>query len=381
MVPTDSPVRELFSKAFGAQPRVIGRAPGRVEVLGNHTDYNEGFVLSAAIDRYLHVAVAPSDDFRFVSALFPETVIAKDAAPQKDSRWVNYSLGVYSMLKQNGRQVRPFSIAIQSDIPMGAGLSSSAALEVATGLALSRLYGFDVPAEEMARICQKAEHEYAGAKCGLLDQFSVLFGKKDHLLFTDFRTLRHELVPIAAEATLAITPSGITHSLGESAYNDRRRECFEAAAYFAKVNPALKTLRDVSWNELMAAEGAFDATEFRRARHIVGEDERVVRGAGLLRAHDLAGFGKLLYESHESSRTNFENSCSELDLLVDITKTIEGVFGARLSGGGFGGATLTLLDIAAREVFANALCEAFEKQCGRKTTVHIARIADGACVV
>jgi len=381
MAPSDSPVRELFSKAFGAQPRVIGRAPGRVEVLGNHTDYNEGFVLSAAIDRYLHVAVAPSDDFRFVSALFPETVIAQDAAPQKDSRWVNYMLGVYAMLQQKRWPVRPFSMAVQSDIPMGAGLSSSAALEVATGLALSRLYGFDVPAEEMARICQKAEHEYAGAKCGLLDQFSVLFGKKDHLLFTDFRTLEHELLPIAAEVTLAITPSGITHSLGESAYNDRRRECFEAAAWFSKGNPAMKTLRDVSWNELMAAEGAFGATAFRRARHIVGEDERVVRGKGLLRAGDLPGFGKLLYESHESSRKYFENSCSELDLLVDIVKTIDGVYGARLSGGGFGGATLTLLDSSACEPFADALCETFEKQCGRKTTVHIARIANGACAL
>jgi galactokinase len=377
-------VANLFSRAFHHAPSVISRSPARVEVLGNHTDYNEGYVLSAAIDRYLHVAVSKGkegDPLRFASSMFDGIVSVIDAKPQKQHAWVNYSLGVWAVLKEKGYPVGPANFAIHSEIPMGAGLSSSAALEVATGLALATLFGFSVPPEEMARICQRAEHEFAGAKCGLLDQFSVLFGKKDHLLFIDFRTLEHQTVPFGSSVALAITPSGVAHALVSSAYNDRRRECFDAAAFFAKSNAAIKTLRDVSWQELLAAEGRFDATSFKRAKHVVGENDRVQKGVGLLRQGKIADFGGLLFESHESSRVNFENSCKELDVLVAIARSIEGTYGSRLSGGGFGGATLSVIPRMQGNAFAGAMVEGYARQTGKSTTVHFAAIADGATVV
>jgi galactokinase len=378
-------VKNCYLNAFGTERVAFSRAPGRVEVLGNHTDYNEGFTLSCAIDKEVHVAAGKSskpDTFELTSTHFSQVVKIKEIVPQRENSWVNYPLGVYKVLKDMGYPVGAFKIAIDSTVPLGAGLSSSAALEVAVGLALSSLFEFTIESADLAKVCQKAENSFVGANCGLLDQFSSIFGKQNQVLFIEYRNLEHETVPIAdPELTLAVTISGVSHSLVASAYNDRRKECFGAAEYFHSIDPSIKTLRDVTMAQLLAAKGKLDPLFLKRAMHPVGEDERVKKGIALLKQGDMKAFGRLLYESHESSKVNFENSCKELDILVDIAKTVQGVYGSRLTGGGFGGATLTLLHNDARERFEETIMKEYAQQTGRQAIVHFATIAEGACLV
>lgn len=378
-------VTKHYVSTFGKTPSIISRAPGRVEVLGNHTDYNEGVVLSAAIDREVWIAIAKNgtDTCNLSSTHFPETVSLKEIVPQKDKNsWVNYPVGVYKILQDRGYAVTPFNIAIHSSVPLGAGVSSSAALEVGTAIALCALFNIAVDPTELAKICQEAENSFVGANCGLLDQFSSMFGKAGHLLYIDFRSLAHETIPLAgSDVTVAITLSGVTHALVAGEYNSRRRECSEAAKFFAAIDPNVKALRDVTMQQLLAAKGKLDPQYFKRAMHVVGEDERVVEGMDLLKKGSLANFGRLLYQSHDSSTNNFENSCIELDILVSIAKTIDGVYGARLTGGGFGGAMLTMLKTEAQEKFRETVVREYKKQTGRETVVHFAKIADGAKII
>lgn len=378
------PVMHAFEDGFGTSPSVIARAPGRVEILGNHTDYNEGYVLSAAIDRYVVVAVGRSDDAsvcKGISTQFDQIVTVNDPVPQSEHKWINYPLGVWAMLKEAGYPVAPFHIAVHGTIPMGAGLSSSAALEAATGMALCELFGISIDRAELAKICQKAEHEFCGTKCGLLDQYSVLFGKDDHVLFTDFRNLTYKTIPLPRhDLVLAITPSGVTHSLSDSAYNDRRSQCFSVAEYFAEKNSSVRALRDVSSKMLESNKDHLDSEAYRRAKHVVTEDERVLTGISLLESGDILQFGRLLFDSHESSRLNFENSCPELDTLVELAKA-QGVFGSRLTGGGFGGATVSLLDESQVGHFSEQIPQEYQKETGLSTSVHRARIAQGASVL
>ena len=385
MTASNESVLQCFTSAFGGGHAVCARAPGRVEVLGNHTDYNEGYTLSCAIDKEVLVAASTSegsDGFELASTHFPQAVKLKTVEPQRENAWVNYPLGVYEVLKDRGYPVGPFKIAIDSSVPLGAGLSSSAALEVATGLALSALFKFSIAPAELAEVCQKAENSFVGANCGLLDQFSSIFGKKNHLLFIEYRHLEHDTIPIPdPDLALAVTISGVSHSLVASAYNDRRKECFGAADYFHTIDPNKKTLRDVSMADLKAAQGKLDPLFLKRAMHPVGEDERVKKGMGLLKSGDMKTFGRLLYESHESSRVNFENSCKELDILVDIARTVPGVYGSRLTGGGFGGATLTLLPKDACSRFEEIITAEYASRTGRQAIVHCATIADGACIL
>ena len=380
MSATVGSVRDCYTEALGGVPEVFARAPGRVEVLGNHTDYNEGYTLSCAIDKEVFVAVGKNDSADVFE--FSSTIQLKIVEPQQENSWVNYPLGVYTMLREQGYPVGPFKIAIDSSIPAGAGLSSSAALEVATGLALSKLFGFPIGPSELAKVCQKAEHSFVGAKCGLLDQYSSIFGRKSHVLFIEYRGLEHETVPIVdSDVALAVTISGVSHTLVASAYNERRKECFGAADFFHALNPQKRALRDVSMEDLMAAQGKLDPLFLKRAMHPVGEDERVKKGVTLLKKGDMKTFGKLLYESHESSRVNFENSCRELDLLVDIARKIPGVYGSRLTGGGFGGATLTFLQNGARRLFEKTIMTEYNRQTGREAVIHFASVADGAQVI
>lgn len=385
MNPQDK-VISFFEKSFNTKPQSIARAPGRVEVLGNHTDYNEGFVLSFALNKEIYAAIAKSDssNIELCSTTFPTKVTIDTNGiniPSQNS-WINYVVGVYKVLLEKGYDVKPFKIAIDGNIPLGSGLSSSAALEVSTALALCNVFNLSIPLPELAKICQRAENIHVGTKCGLLDQFSSLFGKKNSCLFIDFRTLEHDTISIPdPELCIAVTISGASHSLVESAYNDRRRECFTVAEHFSKKLSQHKTLRDISMSELLQEEKFLDPICFKRAKHVVGEDERVKKGFELLKKGSLVDFGKLLYESHESSKNNFENSCPELDILVDITSKIDGVYGSRLTGGGFGGATLTLLPKKCKDMFETTILKQYKEKSGKTAIVHFAEIADGASVI
>lgn len=375
-----------FNDKYGREPAIVAYAPGRVEILGNHTDYNEGHVLSTATNFGTYFAVAPRDDGKVrltAGDVMDESLFeAASPVPSKDRMWANYVKGVLAGL--NG--IRPAAHGCDAmflgDIPLGAGLSSSAALEVSAGLAFARLYGIEVDKMELARIGQRAEHEYAGVKCGLLDQVSSLYGKKDHLVHSDFRTYNIGHVPISGDICFLMCNSNVRHALVDGAYNERREHCERAAEFFAKVlDHPVSALRDVSWEEWMEHHDKMDALTARRAAHPIGENERVRAGVEMLGAGNLEGFGRLMFESHESSRRYFENSCEELDTLVAGAQAVPGVLGARLSGGGFGGSVVVLAWKRDVDAVSTALRNIYANKYGARCDTRIVNCSDGAAVV
>ncbi len=356
-------------------PLISAYAPGRVELLGNHTDYNAGVVLGAAIDRGLTVRGGSRDDQRI--AITSETmgaleVDARGLQPNSNHRWANYVLGVASELRAPGLTTTGFSLEITGDLPAGAGLSSSAALELATALFLLKLAQRTLPRLEIAKACQRAEHRYAGVQSGLLDQVTSLFGKKDHAVFFDCRTEEVRTVSFPAGLALVIADSGKRRELTSGVYNRRREETHAAARALG-----VPALRDMTLHDL---EARSDLPELlrRRARHIVSENERVLRALDFLAAGNSEAFGQLLNESHQSSRENFENSTPELDRLVAIARSLPGVLGARLTGAGFGGAAIVLVERARAGEVARKISRRYEKQTGFCAAPIVTRIAEGA---
>ena len=350
------------------------RAPGRVELLGNHTDYNEGVVLGAAINRAICVSGTRLDgSIRITSDAFGE--VKADAAelrPQQANRWANYILGVTSEMRQLGVPILGFNGEVYSDLPIGSGLSSSAALEVATALFLLKLFPFELPRLEIAKACQRAENRYVGVQSGLLDQVISLFGRSEHAVFFDCRTEEIRTVPFPSSLALIIADSGKPRELASGEYNVRRIETQDAARAFD-----VRVLRDLESAELDEHEEIPELLR-RRARHVVEENERVWRAVELLEAGDGCGFGELMNASHESSRRNFENSAPELDLLVSIAQRLPGVLGARLTGAGFGGATVTLCEKNVARAVAQQVATDYTIQTGSEPQVFVCEIADGA---
>lgn len=371
---------------FGKDPTVVAYAPGRIEVLGNHTDYNEGFVLSAAIDCGTFFACAKADTprTRLVAGDLMKEVdfCTREPLPSERDTWSNYVKGTIAGLGELAAFTRGLDAMFLGNIPLGSGLSSSAALEMCTALAVSKLYGIPCDAIRMAKIGQAAEHQYAGCKCGLLDQISSLFGKEGALVKTDFRYLQVETIPMGDDVCFLMCNTHAKHALVDGEYNVRRQACEDAAAYFAKVLPhPVAALRDVSVAEWEAHKGGLPEVTAKRALHPIGENERVLKGAELLEQGDLAGFGKLMFESHESSRVLFENSCPELDTVVELSRQIPGVLGARLSGGGFGGSVVVLVEPRDAETAAAALANAYAGKYGKPCDVRRIRPSDGASIV
>ena len=354
-------------------------APGRVELLGNHTDYNEGYVLSAAIDRGVDMRGEATGSGRVVlrSATLDKTFEGDIAqlVPSKDhaTEWTNYPLGVVDVFVKNGLPVSGFSAEIKSNLPLGAGLSSSAALEVATAMLLQKIFGFQVDRLQMAKMCRRAENEFVGVNCGLLDQASSTFGKAGHAIFLDCRNETVDNTPFPSGVELLITQCGVPHRLAGGEYNERRLQCFDAAERLGA-----KALRDVTSAQLEAARESLPVQSYKRAAHVVGENERVLAGIGFLRNGDVCAFGQLMFASHESSRVNFENSTPELDLLVEIARGEPGVLGSRLTGGGFGGATVTLLERDKAGAIAAAIAAKYHAKTGFTAHTHLCEIADGA---
>lgn len=358
-----------FKATYGKEPQVVSYAPGRIEVLGNHTDYNEGYVFSTAINYGTFFAIAPNElGKNRVTAgdLMHEVVFPLEGAtPVTKDTWANYVIGTVAGLSKIKPQTTGFDGMFLGNVPMGFGLSSSAALEMCTAKAVCALY--DIPADSvtLAKVGQAAEHDYAGCSCGLLDQISSLCGAFGMLVKTDFRTLKVETVDMGPDVCFLMCNPHAKHALVDGQYNSRRKACEEAAAYFAKVLPhPVAALRDVSMAEWETHKAGLDPIVANRAAHPIGEDERVLKGAQLLAEGNLAAFGALLYDSHESSRLMFENSCKELDEVVEITKSVPGVLGARLSGGGFGGSVVVLVNTRDAETAAQAIASAYAKKTG-----------------
>ena len=340
-------IRSIHSSRFSA-PIVATYAPGRVEVLGNHVDYNDGVVLSAAIDRGICCCLSPSGSpgVRVYAADLDRETTFDPADPSplpSDLRWANYVKGVFHYLAEKGVRTAGVDCTFSGTIPQGAGLSSSAALEVAVAFAVLAFAGVELDPKQIARLCQRAEQRFAGCNCGLLDQFSSIFGMEHGLIRSDFRSLDVEPVALPEDALFLTINPRVEHALAESPYNARRESCERAARELdALLDRSVVALRDVSWDEFVALRDRLSPEPARRAAHVVGEIDRVERGVALLAEGRLEAFGRLLFESHESSRVHFENSCPELDVVVEAARTA-GALGARLSGGGWGGSAVALV--------------------------------------
>ena len=352
-------------------------APGRVELLGNHTDYNQGVVLAAAIDRGLTVnGTSREDALISLRASAPNArveVRLNDVRPQSEQRWANYPLGVVQQLMRGGHAIGGFDAEVSGDVPAGAGLSSSAALEVATAGFLIKLYGLAIEPLEVAKLCQRAENEFVGVQSGLLDQATSVFGRADHLVFMDFQTHEIRTIPFPPNYALVIADSGKKHNLLQSQYNQRREECAAAARALG-----VDTLRAITPERLAEARQSLDPILYKRAAHIVGENARVARAVAALQSGDAAAVGQLMNESHESSRANFENSTPEVDMLVETARSLGGVLGSRLTGGGFGGGTVTLVRVEHAGPVAAEIRAAYAQRTGHSSAAFVCRIADGA---
>jgi len=339
----------------------LGAAHGRVEVLGNHTDYNQGLVLAMGVEYSTEVTGSNRTNERlfFKAKDLQESWEGslQDLSPSPNKMWANYVLGVLQGFKERGILLKGINLEISSNLPMGAGLSSSAALTVATQRFLQKLWNFSLPTIEMAKISQESEHRYAGVKCGLLDPMAILHAKTDHLLLLDFQSMQVQSIPFPSSATIAIAACGEKHALVDGEYNERRASCEEAAQLLG-----VSSLREVTPDRLLASKSRLPDRIYRRALHVVGESDRVTQASSMLKKGDMAGFGKLLDESHESSRINFENSIPALDHLCESSKMSPGHLGARLSGGGFGGSTLHLVQADQQREFLST----FQKEATRR---------------
>ncbi|MBI3851829.1 MAG: hypothetical protein HY298_16360 [Verrucomicrobia bacterium] len=392
-------VKTLFKRHFGYPPVHVVHAPGRLELLGNHTDYNEGLVLSLAIDKYIYLASAPRNDgkIELVSSAFPgrELFWSSEFKRNPAAPWADYIKGVLDQLRKRGVHFTGFNAAVHGTLPLGAGMSSSAALEVATALTIRALHSFSLgetgdtlppkrngkgelpspTADErmrLARLCHAAETQFVGVNCGLLDQISVLFGKAWNIMSIDCRFSTVETTPLIGEAII-VCHSGVKRELVEGRYNELRRLC-ESAAHALGV----KSLRSVEPKLLAANKERLNEREYQCAYHVVGEIQRVVAAERALRGEDLRQLGQYMFQSHESSRDFLQNSCPELDLLVELARAHPGCHGARLTGGGFGGATINLVAYHQAESFMEHITRKYEERTGRTLQPVVCQIVDGA---
>jgi galactokinase len=375
-------IEHTFQKMFGAAPEAVVRAPGRVNLIGEHTDYNEGFVLPAAIDRSIDFAGrrradrrvrAHSVDFRD-SVEFALDDIQKDA----ERPWSNYLRGVSKLLEADGHRLSGADVVFGGDVPREAGLSSSAALEVAAAAFWNRLLSLELDQVYVVKLARRAENEFVGVPCGIMDQFISALGRRDHALFLDCRELKYRHVPLQNAVKIVVCNSGVKRALAQSEYAVRLRQCRQAVARIASTGLAVKSLRDVEPADLEAASGVLDELLFRRARHIVTENQRVLEAVKVLESGDIESFGELMNASHLSLRDDYEVSSKELDVLVELAWKLPGVLGARMTGAGFGGCTVNLVRSEAAEAFAAAVQKGYQEALGLKAEVYTCQASDGA---
>jgi len=377
-------IAKKFRARYGVNPRVY-RAPGRVNLIGEHTDYNDGFVMPAAIGFHCWIAASPRQDRKLVvsSEEFPEVVEAElsQDALHPTHTWSDYSVGVAAQLEQAGFALTGANLLIHGEVPIGAGLSSSASIEVATALALAGESGLSIDRTVLARICQRAENDFVGMRCGIMDQFISLYGRANHALMLDCQSLSFELVPIPESVRLVVCNTAVKHKLAGGDYNRRREECEEAVRSLARVLPGIRALREVNLEQLEENRRVLSEVAYKRAHHVVTENARVLEGMEALRKGDLRRFGQCMAESHRSLRDMFEVSCAELDLMVELANREPGGYGARMTGGGFGGATVNLVDERSAARFAENVAKAYREKTGIACATYICMAADGASLV
>jgi galactokinase len=376
------PLRQIFRERYGAEPRLF-RAPGRVNLIGEHTDYNDGFVLPMAIDRETVVAAAPRTDrrVRLFSLNAEESFefdLDRPGAKQR-GLWLDYVEGVAQALEARGVTLRGADLGVASDVPVGAGLSSSAALEVSAGLALASVSEREVDRVRLALAGQAAEHEYVGIKCGIMDQFIAALGRAGHALLIDCRSLEAKLIPFeTTDVAVVICDTRVKHELSSSEYNTRRAECERGVEILRESLPGVRALRDVSVSDLERYGERLPEVIGKRCRHVVTENERTLAAAEALRAGNLDEMGRLMDRSHRSLRDDFEVSCRELDILVDIAGNIGGCVGARMTGGGFGGCTVNLVRRAALAEFQAVIRDEYRRATNIEPGIYVSEAGDGA---
>jgi galactokinase len=359
------------------------RAPGRVNLIGEHTDYNAGFVMPAAINVSAYASITPRDDrkLQISSAHFEyEVEIDLDEATSLRARrhWSDYPIGVAVTLERAGYRVRGGRLELKSEVPMGSGLSSSAAVEVSVACALAANSDLAIDRKELALLCQKAENEFVGARVGIMDQFVALFGEEHRALMLDCRSLEYRLLPVPESVRLVVCNTMLKHALASSAYNERRAQCEAGVRHFARSLPHVKTLRDVTLEDLETYGRDLPEVIYRRCRHVISENARVLAAADALERHALQRFGQLMAESHLSLRYDYEVSAPELDLMVELAAEVEGVYGARMTGGGFGGCTINLVDANHVEDFKSTVAEGYEQATRLKPEIYVCEASKGA---
>lgn len=381
-------IANAFTTVFGGEaPQVIARAPGRVNLIGEHTDYNDGYVFPMALEFQILTAARQRNDLlvRIHSIDYQSTVeFSLDETIRYDleNQWSNYPRGVLALLIESGIKPAGMDLVFKGDIPQGSGLSSSAALEVAVAITIQALNDFTMSGPELARLCQRAENAFVGINCGIMDQFISMMGQKDHALFLDCRSLEYQQIPLKlGEYRIVICQSGVKHSLVDSEYNKRRKECEAGVAVLSKKFPNIKALRDVTLAQLNIYKNDLDPIVYNRCRHVITENVRVLESIKSLSQNDLVTFGKLMNDSHDSLRDDYQISCFEIDLLVNFARSFNGVIGSRITGGGFGGCTVNLVSNEAIQDFSRQLTDFYQKETGITPHLYISTPGAGAEII
>jgi len=374
-------IANAFEKLYGGEPRIY-RAPGRVNLIGEHTDYNEGLVMPAAINFSTFVAITLRHDatVKIHSDIFKEDASVDLSDPPAGGRkhWSDYPIGVAVKLQESGRKLRGANMLVNGEVPLGSGLSSSAAIEVSTALGLLDVAGEQIDRLQLAKICQEAENEFVGARTGLMDQFIACFGKADHAVMLDCRSLESQPLPLPDHIKLVVCNTMVKHELASGEYNARREQCEAAVRILSQHLPNVSSLRDVTAEDVVKFRERLGDLLYRRCLHVTTENDRVRSAADALRDGDLKTFGKLMYKSHESLRDNYAVSCKELDIMVDLGREMPGVYGARMTGGGFGGCTINLVEVSAVDNFSLTIKTRYAEVVGKDPEIYVCSAADGA---
>lgn len=378
-------IKHTFQQRFSGDYLLVN-SPGRVNLIGEHTDYNEGFVLPAAVNKSIILAISANKTGRArMYAADKEQAYEADISgdiAKSDQEWPNYLLGVVDQLRRHGYEVGGFDCVFGGNVPIGAGMSSSAALEGGTLFGLAQVYNLEIPPTEMAQIAQKAENEFVGVQCGIMDQFVSLNGKKGYAMKLDCRSLEYEFYPFNRDdIRIVLCDTGVRRELASSEYNIRRSQCEEGVAVLQKFNPEIQSLRDVELEFLMAHEADIDTTVFQRCKFVVEENKRVLQACNDLDKQNIRSFGQRMYQSHVGLRYEYEVSCNELDALVDIAWEIEGVLGCRMMGGGFGGCTINLVKENDLERFKSQVRQQYIEKTGQKVKIYQMNVSGGTHLI
>ncbi|NJD22835.1 MAG: galactokinase [Melioribacter sp.] len=377
-------VTQKFQELFNEKPLLV-RSPGRVNLIGEHTDYNEGFVLPAAIDKAIFLAISPRNDEKcslFALDMNDSFQFSLNSLQFSEKHWPNYLMGVVDQILKLGCNLKGFNCVFGGDIPIGAGMSSSAAIEAGLAFALNHIFNLGIDKLSLVKLAQKAENEFVGVKCGIMDQYINIFGKSGNVLRIDCRSLEYDYFPFEYKnISIVLFDTGVSHSLASSEYNQRRKECTLGVELIKKDHSQIKSLRDVTTAVLNDYKNKLDSKIFRRCKYVVEENDRMMKACESLNKKDLKLFGTLMYQTHEGLSKDYEVSCKELDYLVELTTNNPGVYGSRMMGGGFGGCTINLIENNIVEETKEKISKKYKEKFNIELKTYVTSISNGTSII